>query len=197
MPELPEVETIRQRLALGLHGDAPALGRTLVAAPVTSTRTVRTGRPDQPAGAGEPPTLHGLIGRRLHAIERRAKLLLLRFDEVNHATGAPLWLLVHLRMTGELVFVPAATPPAPAERFRLVLDDGRAIAFCAPAEMGELRAIEKSMKAKIPVVGGEPPAEAAPAARGPQRRGKPAPAGGQNRPARRPSRRPKREQAKA
>ena len=33
---------------------------------------------------------------------------------------------------------------------------GRAVAFCAPAEMDELRAIEKSMKAAIPVIGGAP-----------------------------------------
>lgn len=34
--------------------------------------------------------------------------------------------------------------------------DGRAVAFCAPAEMGDLRGIEKTMKLKIPVIGGEP-----------------------------------------
>ncbi|MCJ8138905.1 DEAD/DEAH box helicase [Falsirhodobacter halotolerans] len=34
--------------------------------------------------------------------------------------------------------------------------DGRAIAFCAPAEMGELRDIEKVLKKAIPVVGGAP-----------------------------------------
>ncbi len=39
---------------------------------------------------------------------------------------------------------------------------GRAIAFCAPAEMDALRAIEKAMKLPIPVTGGEPwsPAQA-------------------------------------
>ncbi|MFC3059614.1 DEAD/DEAH box helicase [Paenirhodobacter populi] len=33
---------------------------------------------------------------------------------------------------------------------------GRAVAFCAPAEMDDLKAIEKTMNAKIPVIGGEP-----------------------------------------
>jgi ATP-dependent RNA helicase RhlE len=70
--------------------------------------------------------------------------------------------------------------------------DGRAIAFCAPAEIGELRAIEKAMKAQIPVVGGEVPFEASKI----RERGGPAgrPAAGQparKRPARRPSRAPK------
>ncbi|WP_374637427.1 DEAD/DEAH box helicase [Paracoccus sp. (in: a-proteobacteria)] len=81
--------------------------------------------------------------------------------------------------------------------------DGRAIAFCSPAEIGELRAIEKAMKATIPVVGGEAPFEAAkirerggPGGRhagggagGPGRPGAGQPA--RKRPARRPSRAPK------
>ncbi|MDO5529418.1 MAG: DEAD/DEAH box helicase [Paracoccus sp. (in: a-proteobacteria)] len=73
--------------------------------------------------------------------------------------------------------------------------DGRAVAFCAPSELGELRAIEKAMKAQIPVIGGEPPREAAPA---PRRSGKPsakAAPGANKRPARRPSRRPKSQQS--
>ncbi|MFD2173495.1 DEAD/DEAH box helicase [Rhodobacter lacus] len=37
--------------------------------------------------------------------------------------------------------------------------DGRAVAFCGPLEMSELRAIEAAMGARIPVVGGEPHAE--------------------------------------
>ena len=41
--------------------------------------------------------------------------------------------------------------------------DGRAVAFCAEAEMDDLRAIEKAMKANIPVAGGTPWPEAAPA----------------------------------
>ena len=69
--------------------------------------------------------------------------------------------------------------------------DGRAVAFCAPAEVGELRAVEKAMKATIPVIGGEPPVGPVPAAR--KVGGKPAMSAGpaRKRPARRPSRAPK------
>ncbi len=35
-------------------------------------------------------------------------------------------------------------------------EEGRAVAFCAPAEMDELKAIEKVMKTSIPVIGGAP-----------------------------------------
>ncbi|WP_295047348.1 DEAD/DEAH box helicase [uncultured Paracoccus sp.] len=74
--------------------------------------------------------------------------------------------------------------------------DGRAVAFCAPAEVGELRAIEKAMKSAIPVIGGEAPVGPVPSAR-PQGggRGKPMGAGANKRPARRPSRQPKSRQA--
>ncbi len=62
---------------------------------------------------------------------------------------------------------------------------GRAIAFCAPAEMGDLRAIERLMKRDLAVVGGTPwsddlagPARAAARKRGPARGGpRPARAG--------------------
>lgn len=73
--------------------------------------------------------------------------------------------------------------------------DGRAVAFCAPAELGELRAIERAMKSAIPVIGGEVPAAPAPSGRSPGSRGKPA-GGGTRRPPRRPSRQPKSRQAK-
>ena len=100
---------------------------------------------------------------------------------------------------------------------------GRAVAFCAPGELAELRAIEKTIKKAIPVIGGDAPVgapEPAPGRAGGGRGGakpaprgakpgykagpkpaakhgygKPAAEGGTARPARRPSRRPKRDQA--
>ncbi|AMY68237.1 DEAD/DEAH box helicase [Frigidibacter mobilis] len=89
--------------------------------------------------------------------------------------------------------------------------DGSAVAFCSPLEVGDLRAIEKAMKAPIPVIGGEVPVAQTPqpGAR-PQRKpgqkpsgapkqggyGKPMAADGtRKRPAKRPSRRPRSEQA--
>lgn len=75
--------------------------------------------------------------------------------------------------------------------------DGRAVAFCAPAEVGELRAIERAMKSAIPVIGGEVPVGIPPSSRGNSRGpGRPNNGGGQQRPARRPSRRPKSQKAK-
>ena len=65
--------------------------------------------------------------------------------------------------------------------------EGSAVAFCAPAEMEELMAVEKVLKTRIPVVGGAPwSAEAMKAAPKPgQNRGRPgrAPGQGQGKPA--------------
>ncbi|WP_076523740.1 DEAD/DEAH box helicase [Paracoccus saliphilus] len=76
--------------------------------------------------------------------------------------------------------------------------DGRAVAFCAPAELGELRAIERAMKSPIPVIGGEVPAAPPAAERGSRNRGgRPGGnGGGHKRPTRRPSRQPKGQQAR-
>ncbi|WP_368184899.1 DEAD/DEAH box helicase [Aestuariibius sp. HNIBRBA575] len=49
--------------------------------------------------------------------------------------------------------------------------DGAAIAFCAPDEMGELKDIQKAMKADIPVASGNPWAFEDQPAKKPQRRG--------------------------
>lgn len=77
--------------------------------------------------------------------------------------------------------------------------DGRAVAFCSPGEIGELRAIEKAMKAKIPVLAGEAPPEPVGNPPGKGRGGRPAgkpgghekPVAANRRPPRRPSRQPK------
>ncbi|RNF35560.1 DEAD/DEAH box helicase [Paracoccus methylarcula] len=75
--------------------------------------------------------------------------------------------------------------------------DGRAVAFCAPAELGELRAIERAMKSPIPVIGGEVPAAPPSAERSSRNRGRPGGNGGAHkRPSRRPSRQPKGQQAR-
>jgi ATP-dependent RNA helicase RhlE len=55
--------------------------------------------------------------------------------------------------------------------------DGQAVAFCAPEEMGELKAIQKVMKLNIPVASGRPweviDAPSKPKGRGGPRRGGP------------------------
>src|SRR6266568_2817924 len=85
MPELPEVETIRQKLEPRL------VGRRLDRVEINDPRLVRPFEPV--AVAGE------LEGERVSALDRRGKYLIVRFESGRA-------LLIHLRMTGSLRHAP-------------------------------------------------------------------------------------------
>ena len=109
MPELPEVETVRRRLAPGLEG------RELARVEISDGRLVRPYEPD--AVAAE------LVGERVSALERRGKYLIVRFE-----TGRAL--LIHLRMTGSLRHAPGGTlEDDPYRRAVVRLDDGSDVAY--------------------------------------------------------------------
>ena len=103
MPELPEVETVRARLAPVLSG------RRFEQVAIHDPRLVRPYEPAEVAAE--------LQGERVAAVERRGKYLVVRFE-------SGLALLVHLRMTGGF-------PKAPAshERAVLTLDDGTRVSY--------------------------------------------------------------------
>jgi formamidopyrimidine-DNA glycosylase len=104
MPELPEVETVRRRIA-------PALvGRRLERVEISDPRLTR---PEDPlAVAAE------LVGERVEQVDRRGKYLIVRF-----ASGRAL--LIHLRMTGSLL----TTTDASHVRAVVQLDDGSEVAY--------------------------------------------------------------------
>ena len=114
MPELPEVETTRRGIEPHLRG------RRIVDVVL---REPRLRWPVSDAVAG-------LAGRRVAAVDRRAKYLLLRLD-----SGCLIW---HLGMSGSLRILPASTPPAAHEHVELRLDDGRALKFRDPRRFGAL-----------------------------------------------------------
>jgi formamidopyrimidine-DNA glycosylase len=103
VPELPEVETERRRLAARLEG------RTISSARIDD---VRLTRPEDPAWVAA-----RLVGERVATVERRGKYLVIRLDEGDV-------LVVHLRMTGSFRYEPASH-----ERAVLELDDGTRIAY--------------------------------------------------------------------
>jgi formamidopyrimidine-DNA glycosylase len=103
VPELPEVETERGRLAARIEG------RRIEAAAIDDPRLTR---PEEPAWIAA-----RLAGERVEAVERRGKYLVVRLD------GGQV-LLVHLRMTGSFRYEPASH-----ERAVLELDDGTRIAY--------------------------------------------------------------------
>src|SRR5262245_43852388 len=98
MPELPEVETVardlRRHLLPGSNASGPdARGPTITGARVLWHRTLRSGDEDT--------FWEGVVGRRIEAVGRRGKQLV-----VDLSGGA--FLTIHLKMTGQLFVVPAA-----------------------------------------------------------------------------------------
>jgi formamidopyrimidine-DNA glycosylase len=69
-------------------------------------------------------------GQRVRAVERRAKYLIIRFENGS--------LIVHLGMSGSLRLVGATTPPKPHEHWDLVLDGGQVLRFHDPRRFGSL-----------------------------------------------------------
>jgi formamidopyrimidine-DNA glycosylase len=121
MPELPEVETVRRDL------DALVRGRRVADAIVTGARTVRR------TSAAALRT--GVVGRTITGTGRRGKYLLIDLDDGNQV-------MVHLRMSGQLLVGPAATSLALHTHVRLVLDDGRELRFVDPRTFGEVAVID-------------------------------------------------------
>ena len=109
MPELPEVETVRVRLAPALEG------RRLERVEITDPRLTRPFDRDEIA--------HELEGERVTVVDRRGKYLIVRFESGRA-------LLIHLRMTGSVLTGAAASAEDDLHRRAVVtLDDGSDIAY--------------------------------------------------------------------
>ena len=136
MPELPEVETIRSRLA-------PALvGRTFARVTIADPRLTRPELPEA--------VVYELEGERVADVRRRGKYLIFAFESGRH-------LLIHLRMTGTLQH-PAADGPDPHRRATITLDDGANLAYRDVRRFGtwtllEAGELDQYLDARI---GGEP-----------------------------------------
>ncbi len=110
MPELPEVETVRRQLAPALEG------RVLERIEVRDPRWCDPAPPEAIEDA--------LGGRRIELLGRRGKYLILSCEDDVH-------LVMHLRMTGNLLLVPAAEddPERPHLRVRMELSGGERLLF--------------------------------------------------------------------
>jgi formamidopyrimidine-DNA glycosylase len=113
MPELPEVETIRRHLAPLVEG------RRIAELEIRDPRWSMPLAPAELAAAVE--------GRRVEGLGRRGKYFEWQLsDEV--------FLLMHLRMTGTLLY--GAAEPTPHTRVRMRLDDGNHLLFVDPRRFG-------------------------------------------------------------
>jgi formamidopyrimidine-DNA glycosylase len=113
VPELPEVETVRRQLSPRLEG------RMLVVYRVSDPRWTAPLVPNEVLGP--------LVGRRVEALRRRGKYLIAAFED-------ELFLLMHLRMTGNLLY--DAEPSAPYTRAIMGFDDEHTLSFVDPRRFG-------------------------------------------------------------
>ena len=118
MPELPEVETTARGLRPRL------VGRTITGA----------GEMDWPRMLpnADPALLQAALpGERVEAVDRRGKYLILHL-----ASGASV--VIHRKMSGNLVHRPAGTPPERHTHLLLTFDDGTELHFVDPRKFGRI-----------------------------------------------------------
>ena len=152
MPELPEVETVCRQLEPELEG------RRIERLEVYDARWTR---PAPPAELEEE-----VAGRTIEGLGRRGKYLLLALEGSKT-------LVMHLRMTGNLVLVEGESKLDPSEgmrlyegerstserhlRARFALDDGRELWFTDPRRFGEAFLIDDAeLPARFERLGVEP-----------------------------------------
>ncbi len=152
MPELPEVETVCRQLEPELEG------RRIERLEVLDARWCRPLPPAELEAA--------VSGARIERLGRRGKYLLLGLDGGRT-------LVMHLRMTGNLVLVDGAAKLDPSEGMRLYegerstserhlrarfrLDDGRELWFTDPRRFGEAFLVDDAgLEARFARLGVEP-----------------------------------------
>jgi formamidopyrimidine-DNA glycosylase len=123
VPELPEVETIRRDL------EPLVTGRTITGVEVDpGTIQLLAKAPLEVLRAN-------LVGRRIEGLGRRGKYLLFALDDGRT-------FIVHLRMTGRLVWREAGAPPEARERAVLHLDGGHDLRWSDLRKFGTWTVVE-------------------------------------------------------
>jgi len=149
MPELPEVETIARNLRDGHSRETPSnpaveggykvrepraayvtpppstisiVGKTITGVQVLWPRTLA--EPDEPTFAVQ------IIGQRVEEIGRRAKYLIIHLTRQK--------LIIHLRMSGDILITPIDQPLAPHDRLSLTLDNQYRLAFNDTRKFGRV-----------------------------------------------------------
>lgn len=118
MPELPEVETVRR----GLEG--VTLNQEVTGGDVLLSRTIA-----YPLSVGE--FLDGVKGKAIAQWQRRGKYLLAQMDDGGY-------LGVHLRMTGQLLWLHPEEPLHKHTRVRLFFTEGRELRFVDQRTFGQM-----------------------------------------------------------
>ncbi len=130
MPELPEVETVLRGLTKAtlnklIWGGEVLLERSL-ASPVLSA-----------------DFLAGITNTQIISWQRRGKYLLAMLERDRQAAG---WLGIHLRMTGQLLWIDTDLPLAKHTRVRLFLGDRQELRFIDQRTFGKLWYVPPTQK---------------------------------------------------
>lgn len=116
MPELPEVETITRKLRPDL------VGRTIREADLRWSRTLAAPSPRK--------FKEQIRGQKITGVSRRAKYFILSLS-TSH-------LLIHLRMSGDLLLRNSTSEPEPHDRLILKLSGGKSLAFNDTRKFGRV-----------------------------------------------------------
>lgn len=128
MPEMPEVETIRRSLENKL------LQRQIVKTEIFLPRQVKW---------PEPATFAAMLtGRRIVKLERSGKYLLFILDNGNE-------LVVHLRMTGRLLYQPLKAPRDAYTRLAFWLDHDKVLIYADTRTFGAIYALKPGERWRV------------------------------------------------
>lgn len=126
MPELPEVETIARRLRNGWEEAPPLPGQRIASVTLRWPRHIAT-----PAA---PRFRRAIAGQRIRDVRRRGKYLVLPLD---HGT-----LLIHLKMSGDLLLVSRFEASDPHDHTVFRLEDGWQLRFRDPRKFGRVYLVD-------------------------------------------------------
>jgi formamidopyrimidine-DNA glycosylase len=137
VPELPEVETVRRGLAKVTPGHRLEGGQVLLARSIA-----------YPAAE---TFLAAIAGAELSTWHRRGKYLLGQLTRPDGSPGG--YLGVHLRMTGQLLWLDPETPVQPHCRVRLWLSDNRELRYVDQRTFGRLWWVPPGVEPEVVMTG--------------------------------------------
>ena len=126
MPELPEVETIRNNLRRGDPNTPSLLEMKVIGALILWDRTL--------AVPSKAEFLARLPGQKIKALDRRGKYLIFKLSND--------FLLIHLRMSGDLCLSKATEPIDSYCRLALVFEDNWRLSFLDTRKFGRVWLVE-------------------------------------------------------
>ncbi|RJQ25167.1 MAG: bifunctional DNA-formamidopyrimidine glycosylase/DNA-(apurinic or apyrimidinic site) lyase [Peptococcaceae bacterium] len=131
MPELPEVETVKQTL------QAKLVGLSFKGVRIFLPKVVQTPAAEQ--------VEEMIAGTKILKIGRRGKYLLIHLDKA-------LTLVTHLRMTGRLLYCAAGEPTEKYTHVIFYLDNGDELRFADMRQFGRLWVVPESSLGELPAL---------------------------------------------